>query len=318
MAGLDIIIVNWNVGDHLRTCISSIGHAKSEGFILRNVIIVDNASTDDSLDGVDRLGVSVRIIRNTVNRGFAAACNQGAALAGSEYLLFLNPDTYLFENSLTIPLHFMERAENINVGICGIQLIDEHGSECLSYAAFPDLGRFVVQAMGLDRIPGITGRKTGRQIPANLGVQPVDQVIGAFFIVHRAVYEQLKGFDEHFFVYFEEVDFSMRAHNNGWTSVCLTGAKCAHIGGGSSQQVKAARLFYSLRSRLLYGFKHFSLPSGFILLAVTLVPEFFSRIIFSLAHGAIKDLRDTVYGYFLLLKSLPATLRLAIEMRKSP
>lgn len=314
---LDIIIVNWNSGDQLKVCISSIGGAKRDGFVLRDVIIVDNASTDDSLGGIDRLGVPVRIVRNSENRGFAAACNQGAALSVSDYLLFLNPDTHLFENSLAVPVAFMERAENAKIGICGIQLIDESGEECLSYASFPDLGRFVIQATGLDRIHAGAENNKDKIISDNSGVLIVDQVIGAFFVVRKVVFEQLKGFDERFFVYFEEVDFSLRAHDNGWTSVCLTGAQCGHVGGGSSHQVKAARLFYSLRSRVLYGFKHFSLFSAMVLLVVTLVPEFFSRLIFTFVRSAWSDFGHTVRGYYMWINSLPATLRIAVGMRKS-
>jgi len=85
----------------------------------------------------------------------------------------------------------------------------------------------------------------------------VDQVIGAFFLVRRALFETLGGFDERFFMYFEEVDFSKRAQMRGAASVYLGAARAFHSGGYSSRQVKASRLFYSLRSRFLYGFKHF-------------------------------------------------------------
>ncbi len=314
---LDIIIVNWNSGDQLKVCISSIGGAKQDGFILRDVIIVDNASTDASLNGIDCLGVPVTVIRNSENRGFAAACNQGAAMAESDYLLLLNPDAYLFEDSLVLPIAFMERTENTKRGICGVQLIDDSGEECLSYARFPDLWSFVVQATGLNMVHAMTENGKVKNKSDDSGVLVVDQVIGAFFVVRKVVFDQLKGFDERFFVYFEEVDFSLRALNNGWTSVCLTGVRCGHVGGLSSRQVKASRLFYSLRSRILYSFKHFSLFSAITLLIMTLMPEFFSRLIFTFVRSAWSDFGHTVHGYSMLIRSLPATLRIAVQMRKS-
>lgn len=313
---LSIVIVNWNTGNLLRECISSICRVKQDDFVLLDLIIVDNASTDDSLDSIDRLGVQVRIIRNAENLGFAVACNQGAAIAESEYLLFLNPDTMLCENSLTVPVAFMERKENVDIGICGIQLVDEQGSECLSHAEFPDLGGFVIRSVGLDKFFARFRHSKREMFATNPIFQKVDQVIGAFFIVRKFVFNQLKGFDERFFVYFEEVDFSLRAHKIGWASVCLTGAKCLHAEGGSSSQVKPARLFYSLRSRLLYGFKHFSLFSAIVLLVVTLVPELISRLIYSVFRRSWSDVSNTCSGYLMLIKDLPSTLRVAGDMRK--
>jgi GT2 family glycosyltransferase len=141
-------------------------------------------------------------------------------------------------------------------------------------------------------------------------------VIGAFFLTRRTVFERLQGFDERFFVYFEEVDFALRAREAGWSNVCLTDVTCIHAGGGTSRQVKSERLFYSLRSRLLYGFKHFSLLSAVALLAVTVMPEFLSRLFYSLARGARQDVWHTVRGYSMLIQDMPAIYRVAVGMRK--
>lgn len=90
----------------------------------------------------------------------------------------------------------------------------------------------------------------------------VDHVIGAFFLVRRSVFEQLKGFDERYFVYLEDLDFSLRARKAGWKTYYLADATAYHKGGGTSEQVKAHRLFYSLRSRMIYGFRHFNLSAA--------------------------------------------------------
>jgi GT2 family glycosyltransferase len=84
----------------------------------------------------------------------------------------------------------------------------------------------------------------------------VDQLIGAFFVVRRSLFESLGGFDERFFVYYEEVDFSWRARQAGYSSVYLPGVHALHHGEASSGQVKGRRLFYLLRSRALYARKH--------------------------------------------------------------
>src|SRR5512138_792777 len=99
------------------------------------------------------LPFQLQIVRNASNRGFGAACNQGAAFARSEYILFLNPDTRLFENSLSAPIGYMQDAANSEVGIVGIQLIDEQNHIARSCARFPTLGVFLAQATGLNRLP---------------------------------------------------------------------------------------------------------------------------------------------------------------------
>jgi len=305
---LDIIIVNWNAGSLLRDCVRSIEETGQAGFEFGRVVIVDNCSTDGSLDGLVSTAVPLKIIRNTENKGFAAACNQGAQGSRADYLLFLNPDTRLFPDSLSVPLAFMEAAQNQSVGICGIQLIDEYEEISRSCTRFPTPHMFYSKIFGLHRLfPGFFkshfmaewGHDENRE---------VDHVIGAFFLVRRSLFERLNGFDERFFVYLEDLDFSFRAHQAGWKSMYLVTAQAFHLGGGTSRQVKAHRLFYSLRSRLLYGFKHFAPYQAWALLGATLLLEPISRAIFLLLGGHIKDLHNMLAAYRMLYKDLPNIL----------
>ena len=298
---LGIIIVNWNSGPQLRDCICSIAIAKQEDFIFIEVVIVDNSSTDGSFDGIDQLGVSVRVIRNSENRGFAAACNQGAAQSSADYLLFLNPDTLLFADSVSAPIDFMEQEGNALIGICGVKLCDERGLFSVSCARFPSVRTFFGAATGLSMI-------LPRLLPPHLMTSAecersgvVDQVIGAFFLVRRDLFRHLKGFDERFFVYYEEVDFSLRAKKLGYSSYLLTESSAYHKGGGSSGSIKATRLFYSLRSRLQYADKHFSPADKVVLVAITLVLEFGSRIFAAVLKRRPSQFSDTVSGYRKLL-----------------
>jgi len=190
---LSIIIVNWNTKQQLRDCIASISTTNHDAFILSDVVIVDNASTDDSLQGLDQLGVPVTIIRNIENRGFAAACNQGAALATSDFLLFLNPDTRLFEDSLTNPIDFMQQPNNSEIGICGIRLVDEEGNASTSAARFPTLRVMVGKILGLTKLfPSVFPAHliTSSDLRENCSV---DQVIGAFFLIRKNVFDHCGG-----------------------------------------------------------------------------------------------------------------------------
>jgi GT2 family glycosyltransferase len=137
-----VIIVNWNTGGHLRDCLASITPAQAGGWALTKVTVVDNASSDDSLDGIENLPVPLEVIRNRVNVGFAAACNQGAVGSTADHLLFLNPDTRLFPDTLATVTAFMESEQAVGVGICGVQMVDRDGRPAISCARFPTLRVF--------------------------------------------------------------------------------------------------------------------------------------------------------------------------------
>ena len=300
---VDIIIVNWNAGQQLCVCLESIMAANTEEFELRRVVVVDNASTDRSLDGLEHLSLPLTIMRNATNRGFAAACNQGAKGSDADYLLFLNPDTRLFSDSLSKPIAFMEQAENQQIGIVGIQLMDEQGQVSRTCSRFPTPQTFFVKMCGLDYIfpkHFSSHFMTDWEHNKNRGV---DHVIGAFFLVRQPLFKELNGFDEQFFVYFEDLDFSVRASRLGWRSYYFAEAQAFHKGGGTSEQVKATRLFYSLRSRILYGYKHFNKVIAIVLMMGTLLIEPVTRVVYALYSRSFLQLQETVKGYALLWRS---------------
>ena len=303
---IDIVIVNWNTGLQLRECVDSV--LRCCGDLAARLYVVDNGSTDGSLDGIEDLpGVSV--IRTGENLGFAAACNIGAAAGDSPYILFLNPDTRLEADSLSVPLAFMERPENARVGICGIQLVDEQGEVSRTCARFPTLGRLTISALGLDKLPGL--RSAGMRMDDwdHESSRRVDQVMGAFFLIRRSLFSLCEGFDQRFFVYFEEVDLSLRAKLAGYDSWYLTGAQAFHAGGGTSRQVKDYRLFYSLRSRLLYGFKHFPRWQAWCLVCVTGLVEPFTRTAWCLLRGDMAGVRHTWSAYRMLWRGMGRIVR---------
>jgi N-acetylglucosaminyl-diphospho-decaprenol L-rhamnosyltransferase len=265
-ASLDIVIVNWNTGAALAECVVSVV-AASAALGTTRIVVVDNASSDGSLDAALARIPTLTAIRNAENRGFAAGCNQGAAGSRADYLLFLNPDTVLRPDTLARVIGFMEARGQAEVGICGIRLTDAAGAPTTVAARFPTLGVIAGETTGLARL-GLLPRHLLSPDECR-ETRNVDQVIGAFFFVRRAVFDALSGFDERFFVYFEEVDFALRARQRGWRSVYFAGAAAIHHGGVSSGQVRAARLFYSLRSRLLFVEKHASQPAARLVHALT-------------------------------------------------
>ena len=310
-ASLEIVIVNWNTGVQLRSCLESIVAARKDDFRLERVVVVDNASSDGSADGLDYLGVPLLLDLNAENRGFAAACNQGAEDSQADYLLFLNPDTKLFDNSLKLPIAFMEQPENEKVAIVGVQLVDGSGHVARTCARFPIPGCFFTKMLGLDKVfprrfPSYFMREWDHD-----ETRIVDHVMGAFFLVRRTIFESLGGFDERFFVYLEDLDFSYKAQQAGWKSVYLATAQAYHAGGGASRRIKARRLFDSLRRRILYSYKHFGFFSATLVILGTILIEPFSRLASAGLHRSIREAGQTVQAYGLLLCALPSILGIA-------
>ncbi|HEX8391965.1 MAG TPA: glycosyltransferase family 2 protein [Longimicrobium sp.] len=308
---LHIVIVNWNGGARLAECLRSIASARRETVVLRRVTVVDNGSTDGSAQNLDGCGIPLHVVRNPRNVGFAAACNQGSRGCAADYLLLLNPDTRLSATALEAPVAFLEAAENAGVGICGVQLVDDAGRVSRTCARFPTPGRFVARGLALDRV-------APRAFPPHFMVEwphgesrAVDQVMGAFFLTRGALWARLGGFDERFFVYFEEVDYALRARAAGYGSYFLTATQVYHEGGASSGQVPARRLFYSLRSRILYSCKHFGAPGAALVLLSTLALEPWTRLALQGARGSLRGAGETLAAYGLLWRNLPRILAAA-------
>lgn len=278
MPTLDIVIVNWNTGPYLRRCLDSIERAASGPFELADVIVVDNASTDRSLEEAAASTMPVRLMENDSNLGFAAACNQGAAAGTADHLLFLNPDAELSATTLVEMGRCMGDASNM-IGVVGAQMRTAEGTEVSSCSRFPTPRALVVETLGLHRLAPL--RFTGRHIEidemATSG--PVDQVIGACFLTRRELFDALGGFDERFFVYYEEVDFCLRARQHGWSTYHCHEAAVTHAGSVSAGATDDAGVFYNRRSRTEYARKHWEPRTATFVAAWTLLVEFPLRLI---------------------------------------
>lgn len=313
-----IITVNWNAGDLLRACAASVpsaltGAAPPKGVALEAMVVVDNASADGSADGLETGalvagGGPLTVLRNPENRGFAAACNQGAAGSRADWLLFLNPDTRLSDRSLAPALAFLAEPAQAHTGILGIRLVDEAGRTQRSCARAPTPGRVLAQAVGLDRLaPGLFPPHFMTEWD-HLDSRPVDQVMGAFLLIRRSLFEELGGFDERFFVYFDDVDLCLRARRAGWEVVHFAGAEAFHKGCGTTDQVRDRRLFYALRSRILFAAKHFHPVAAGLVTAATLTLEPMTRLVHALAARSPADARAVLRGSALLWRALPGLL----------
>lgn len=293
---IDIVIVNWNSANQLADCIDSIILYGDD--LVSRVIVIDNDSRDGSADAVESRS-AVDLVRSKTNLGFGKACNLGASRGSAEYILFLNPDAFLMEDSLAKSLALLRAPENGSVGVVGIQLIGEDGNVQRSCARFPGPFSFAAKSFGVTAL--FKKADFHRQEWDHSETSAVDHVIGAFYLLKRKLFVELGGFDERFFVYLEDLDFSLRAKKLGYRSVYLADAQAFHTGGGTSQQVKARRLFYSLRSRLQYASKHFSTGGTLVVAATTLLVEPFARCGQALMRGRTREAREVLTAYQWLL-----------------
>jgi len=306
---LNIVIINWNAGDQLRSCLESIRAAGHNSFRLLRVILIDNASTDGSLRAAENVELPLDIVVNPSNVGFGAACNQALSRIDSDYVLFLNPDMILQGDSLDKPVAEMESTLQDRYGICGIQLVSDHDRVERTCARFPTPGLFLNNVLGLDRVaPGLFKSHVMAEWD-HTESRAVDHVMGAFYLVRTSIVRQLGGFDERFFVYLEDLDFSLRAEQGGWRSYYLTDTRAYHRGGGTSERIKGTRLFYSLRSRILYAFKHFGRAAAVLHLAGTLVLEPLVRLIAAILRLSWRTVGEILKGYALLYRDIPRILR---------
>lgn len=302
MNSLSVIIVNWNSTDCLLKCIESISKAKKTTFILENIIIVDNGSDLGQVIELKSLALDKEIytiIYSKTNLGFAKACNLGASGLNSDYLLFLNPDTTLFEDTLdrcmqSISIHTKEQQP---VAVLGCRLVDELGNTQRCCSRFPKLRFYLAKCIGINRI-----FKSLNQFMLEWDHEEsryVDEVMGAFFLTSGNVFRKLEGFDERFFVYYEEVDYCKRVKDAGYEVYYDCEASVYHEAGGSSKRVKAERLFYELRSRYQYQQKHNGNFGVWSIKVITSL-EYISRCILLLMMGKKKEISNVNKAYVLL------------------
>ena len=255
MVDLTIVIVNWNVRDLLRRCLTSVLDAENPIPNLE-IVVVDNASTDGSQEMVRAEFPSVRLVANDENRGFTAANNQGLALGRGRHLLLLNPDTEVVGDALATMVRYMDA--HPEVGALGPQLLYPDGSRQPSRRRFPTFATALVESTVIQQWwPDNRILRRYYMDDTNDGaIQPVDWVVGACLFTRREAYRQVGGLDEGFFMYSEELDWCRRCKAAGWEIVYLPTATIIHHEGKSSEQVVPARHIHFQSSKVRYFQKH--------------------------------------------------------------
>jgi GT2 family glycosyltransferase len=269
---VSIILVNYNGAEILLDCLNSI--QKFIDIPNHEIILVDNASSDGSVELVAAHYPHIRLVKQIENRGFGAGNNVGAKLATGEFLFLLNTDTVLVSNILPPLIQLMQA--DPQVGIIGPKLLNLDGS--LQISVSPALG-----------IKGEYEARQMHQAYQNISqqslieqkfqeIQEVDIVVGAAFFIRSSLFHALGGFDEKFFMYFEESDLCQRAQYQGYKIIYTPDVHLIHLKGYSIQKTANIMAIEYRRSQLYYYQKHRPLWEQ-LLLRIYLFCKFFGDFI---------------------------------------
>lgn len=254
---VSIIIVNYNVRHFLEQCLHAVCHA-IQG-LSAEVLVIDNASTDASVEYLQPLFPQVQFMALQDNLGFAKANNHAAKLAKGQYLLFLNPDTLLAEDSIQQMLALMEAKPQ--AGALGVRMLDGAGQFLPeSKRAFPELIPAFFKLTGFARLfprSAFFNAYALGHLNENQN-HPVDVLAGACMLVRRDLFQQLNGFEEQFFMYGEDIDLSYRIRQAGYQNWYCADTSIIHFKGESTRKGSSnyVQLFYKAMQQFVR--KHYS------------------------------------------------------------
>ncbi|MBK9107715.1 MAG: glycosyltransferase [Saprospiraceae bacterium] len=252
---LSIVIVNYNVRHFLEQCLNSVSKAITN--IQAEIIVVDNASMDDSVEMVLEMFPSVKLVASKENLGFSKANNIGVRQATGQYVLILNPDTLVEEDCLIKCLDFFEK--HPETGALGVKMLDGAGHFLPeSKRGFPGLWNSFCKMSGLYKL----FPKSSLFNAYYLGhltedkIQKVDVLSGAFMMMKTELYRQLEGFDEAYFMYGEDIDLSYRIQKAGYINYYFPETTILHFKGESTRKSSLNYLTAFYNAMIIFSFKH--------------------------------------------------------------
>lgn len=257
MPQLSIIIVNYNVKEFVKNLLYSLEKALSS--FSSEIIIVDNASSDGSVDDIKSKFPNVTLIANEKNVGFGKANNQGLEIAEGKFIVLLNPDTIVREDTFTKLIEFMEN--NNDAGMVTCKVLNPDGTLQLACRrSFPGPWTSFTKVTGLSKLfpkSRLFARYNLTYLDENK-VNEVDAVSGSFMMFKKEVYEKVGGFDPRFFMYGEDLDLCYRVKSNGYKVYYVPVTEIIHYKGESTKRssLDETKIFYEAMH--LFVEKHFS------------------------------------------------------------
>lgn len=245
---VSIIIINYNTAQLTLNCIHSI--IKNVHSTDYEIIVVDNASTDNSKKLIKETFPDIMLIESSSNAGFGKANNLGAKHANGQYLFLLNSDTEIINDPFKEIFNFLSFHSDEHIGVIGTFLADEKGNYSKSGGRFYSAKKYL--KLGLYAYFNILSKP---EVDDKSDIVSVDYVIGADMFMNKDLYEEINGFDEKIFMYFEDVELCKRIFNAGYTSYLLKAGKIIHLSKSISPSQFArihnmASLMYCLQKEM--------------------------------------------------------------------
>ncbi|MCJ8012678.1 glycosyltransferase family 2 protein [Paenibacillus sp. KQZ6P-2] len=253
---LSILIVNYNTCELTMDCLSTV--LASDTDYTFEVIVIDNNSSDNSVESIRSGYPDVKVIVNTNNTGFAKANNQGMVAAAGRYVLLLNSDTVVQKDTLQTMMAFMDGHPNVGASGCKIILPDGSLDKACK-RGFPTPSASFYYAFGFSKLfpdnPKFNQYQLGHLDPDQ--EYPVDCLVGAFMLVRRETLEQAGGLDETFFMYGEDIDWCYRIKQAGWDIYYYPKTTIVHYKGGSARR-RPVRIIYEFHhAMIIFHRKHY-------------------------------------------------------------
>ena len=279
---VSVIIVTHNSLPALTGCLKALESAADE--LLFELIVVDNNSSDAGIGAVKDRFPKSKIVENKTNRGFAAACNQGAKEASGDFLLFLNPDVQVDPEAVRLLVETAGTTDR--AGLVSGRLRNPDGSFQASCRQFPTIGNMIFSRGSVfSRWFGPDQESARYTLPDSPKTTEVPAVAAALVVINRELFITMRGFDERFFMYMEDTDLSFRLHLADYHNLFVPTAGGVHSWGAGSDAGRIRRLRYHHWSVWKYFLRHF--PNGFsvLLLPLLLAVNFCLKALFPARTG---------------------------------
>jgi N-acetylglucosaminyl-diphospho-decaprenol L-rhamnosyltransferase len=251
---VSVVIVNFNTGEYLGRCLDTLAAGLDP--LEYEVVVVDNASSDDSATVVGDHAPRARLIRNAVNAGFGRAVNQGVAVTRGDLVLLLNPDCELRHGSVALLVDVLLAHDDC--AAAGPDALNPDGSSQGNARSDPNLltglfGRATLLTRAFPHLPRVTRNiVVPSRVPKGARSVEVDWISGACLLLRKSMFEAVSGFDERYFLYWEDADLGRRLRRAGYRTRYVPAAKVVHAIGGSSSRAQELAIREFHRSGRLY------------------------------------------------------------------
>lgn len=305
MYEISVITVNYNTSNHLDNCIQSLYRCEKD--ISFEIIVVDNNSTDRSIDNIKKKYSEIEFLQLDKNYGFGFGCNRGAEISKGKYLFFLNPDIIIQNNSIKHLYDFISTKNEIGT-VSGL-LTDDNHNLLYCFNGFPTLKWEIQEAFGIGLDKTIGKMQKRKEIKENQPFE-IDWAHGACIMIKRNIFEDLKGFDENIFLYYEDVDIQKRIQIAGYKNFCIPYSRYFHYERSSVRDNESLSIYYFyMHTSKLYFFRKYKSYFYSLIIRNIFILGYISKILILPFRKKYKNMRIQKLRHYLIVLGVHTNLK---------